>query len=85
MNRPADDTPDPALREAARTPEFWRGQIVARIPADPDVSGQELFGTFQKLYRRRIAQEIEERGLTSAAEVADALRAGRLGELPGLH
>ncbi|WP_329454249.1 hypothetical protein [Streptomyces sp. NBC_01497] len=81
MNRPADDTPAPALREAARTPEFWRAQIVRRIPADPDVSGQELFSTFQKLYRRRIAREIEERGLTGAAEITAALRAGELGEL----
>lgn len=76
-----DAMPDPALREAARTPEFWRDQIARRVPDDPDVSGRELLGTFQTVYRRRIAREIEERGLSTAAEVADALRRGDLGRL----
>ncbi|WP_158710268.1 hypothetical protein [Streptomyces sp. NRRL F-5126] len=82
MTSPADGTPDPALKEAARTPEFWRRRITERVPPDPDVSGDDLMYTFEKVYRRRIAEEIDERGLTTAAEVAAALRAGELGRLP---
>ncbi|MEW2544168.1 hypothetical protein AB0910_00055 [Streptomyces sp. NPDC047002] len=81
MSEPVDDMPSPALREAARTPEFWRDRIVDRVSADPDVSGAELFRTFEKVYRRRIAREIEERGPADAAGVAAALRSGGIGKL----
>ncbi|WP_345641395.1 hypothetical protein [Streptomyces tremellae] len=81
MSEPADDTPSPALREAARTPEFWRDRIVDRVSAEADVSGAELFRTFETVYRRSIAREIEERGLTDAAGIAAALRSGGIGKL----
>jgi hypothetical protein len=81
VSEPADDAPDTALREAARTPEFWREQIARRVPPDPEVDARELMSTFQTVYRRRIAEEITERGLVSAEEVVAALRAGELGRL----
>ncbi|WP_330351814.1 hypothetical protein [Streptomyces sp. NBC_00582] len=73
---------DPALAEAAITPEFWRGQIAARLPEEPGISGQQMLDAFQRAYRRHLADEIEQRGLLTAAEVVAALRAGQLGRFP---